>query len=329
MARIMHIRSQLQSLKKGTLSITEFVVKIKGIVDSLTTTGQIIPEIDLVAYILGGLSQEFDPRIRVGRCYTTLDLPPASADVLHRIHMGELPENFLRENQNFKGKFRGRGRGRSGKFSHYIPTCQLYGKIRHFARVCYHRQHESLLPLQTNIVQQYGDYSATPYQKQNVSYFSTPTYLKQQVTYPPTSHYQQQVTYPSAPTYQIQSPDINALIATSSTVHDPHWYVDSEATNHITSDIGNLSIHNSAYKRNKSLVVGNGQTIPISHVGNSYFHSFSSSHPTIVLKNILFVPNITKNLLNISQLLKDNNLTVQFVNQCCLIKDKFSNQVLL
>ncbi|KAL5776137.1 hypothetical protein ACOSP7_009063 [Xanthoceras sorbifolium] len=271
MARIMHIRSQLQSLKKGTLRFTEFVVKIKRIVDSLTTTGQIIPEIDPVAYILGGLGQDFEARLEQFTSHTTLDLPPASADVLHRIHMGELPENFLRENQNFRGKFRGRGRGRSGKFSHYIPTCQLYGKIRHFARVCYHRydqptgnfgrQHESLLPLQTNIVQQYGDYSATPYQKQNVSYFSTPTYLKQQVTYPPTSHYQQQVTYPSAPTYQIQSPDINALIATSSTVQDPHWYVDSEATNHITSDIRNLSIHNSAYKRNKSLVVGNGQTM--------------------------------------------------------------------
>ncbi|KAL5800889.1 hypothetical protein ACOSQ3_032521 [Xanthoceras sorbifolium] len=33
MAHIMHIMSQLQSLKKGALSITEYVVKMKGIVD--------------------------------------------------------------------------------------------------------------------------------------------------------------------------------------------------------------------------------------------------------------------------------------------------------
>ncbi|KAL5850415.1 hypothetical protein ACOSQ3_008470 [Xanthoceras sorbifolium] len=187
MARIMHIRSQLQSLKKGALSITEFVVKMKGIVDSLTAASQIISEIDLVAYILGGLGQEFDPviatitakkeeitlqeaqfllmsfeaRLEQFTSHTTLDLPPASANVLHRINKGELPENFLRENQNFRGRFRGRGRGRSGRFSNYRPTCQLCGKTGHFATVCYHkynqytgnfgRQQETPLLLQANI----------------------------------------------------------------------------------------------------------------------------------------------------------------------------------
>ncbi|KAL5751573.1 hypothetical protein ACOSQ2_022080 [Xanthoceras sorbifolium] len=75
--------------------------------------------------------------------HTTLDLPPASANALHRIHKGELPENFLRENQNFRGRFRGCGRGRSGRFSNYRPTCQLYGKTGHFATVCYHRYDQS------------------------------------------------------------------------------------------------------------------------------------------------------------------------------------------
>ncbi|KAL5778799.1 hypothetical protein ACOSQ2_009536 [Xanthoceras sorbifolium] len=291
MARIMHIRSQLQNFKKGTLSITEFVVKMKGIVDSLTAAGQIIPEVDLVAYILGGLGQEFDPvitiitakkkditlqeaqfllmsfkaRLEQFTSYTTLDLPTASANVLHRKHKGELPENFLRENQNFRGRFWGHGRGRSGRFSNHRPTCQLYGKTGHFATVCYHQYDQSTGKF-ANIAQQYGDYSISPYQKQNVTFSSTPTYLKQHVTYPPASTYQQQVTYPSAPPYQIPSPDMNALIATSSTVQDPHWYVDNMATNYITSDIGNLSIHSSAYKRNESLAVGNGQTLPISHV---------------------------------------------------------------
>ncbi|KAL5770528.1 hypothetical protein ACOSP7_014682 [Xanthoceras sorbifolium] len=275
MAHIMHIRSQLQSLKKGAMSITEFVVKMKGIIDSLTATGQIITEIDLVSYILIGLGQEFDPviatittkkeditlqesqfllmsfeaRLEQFTSHTTIELPTASTNVLHRIHKGELLENFLRENHNFRGRFRGRGRGCSGRFSNYRPTCQLCGKTGHFAIVCYHRydqstgnfgrHQESSMPLQANIAHQYGEYpSALTYQKQNVTYSSSPTYLKQQVE------------YPSAPTYQIQSPDMHALIATSSTVQDSYWYVDSGATNHITSDIGNLSIHSSAYKGN-------------------------------------------------------------------------------
>ncbi|KAL5745388.1 hypothetical protein ACOSP7_026534 [Xanthoceras sorbifolium] len=36
----------------------------------------------------------------------------------------------------------------------------------------------------------------------------------------------------------------NAMIASSSTIADPNWYVDSGATNHITPDFNNLSISN-------------------------------------------------------------------------------------
>ncbi|KAL5758822.1 hypothetical protein ACOSP7_021433 [Xanthoceras sorbifolium] len=63
MARVMHLRSQLQTLKKGSMKISEYIVKIKGITDSLMAAGQIISEQDLVAYILGGLGLEFDPII--------------------------------------------------------------------------------------------------------------------------------------------------------------------------------------------------------------------------------------------------------------------------
>ncbi|KAL5845201.1 hypothetical protein ACOSQ4_011159 [Xanthoceras sorbifolium] len=35
MARIMHLRSQLQTLKKGSMKISEYIVKIKGVVDAL------------------------------------------------------------------------------------------------------------------------------------------------------------------------------------------------------------------------------------------------------------------------------------------------------
>ncbi|KAL5775026.1 hypothetical protein ACOSP7_012583 [Xanthoceras sorbifolium] len=243
MARIMHIRSQLQNLKKGALSITEFVVKMKGIVDSLTAAGGLGQEFDPVIATITAKKEDitlqeaqfllmsFEARLEQFTSHTTLEFPAASANVLHRIHKGELPESFLREAQNFRGRFRGRGRGRGGRFSNHRPTCQLCGKTGHFATVCYHRydqstghfgrQQESSLPLQANIAQHYGDYSLSPYQKQN------------------------------AP-----STDMNALIATSSTVQDPHWYIDSGATNHITSDIGNLSLHSSAYKGNESLAVG-------------------------------------------------------------------------
>ncbi|KAL5779198.1 hypothetical protein ACOSQ2_009935 [Xanthoceras sorbifolium] len=61
MARIMHLRSQLQLTKKGAMKISEYIVKIKGIINALMATGQVLTEQDLVAYVLGGLGLEFDP----------------------------------------------------------------------------------------------------------------------------------------------------------------------------------------------------------------------------------------------------------------------------
>ncbi|KAL5742091.1 hypothetical protein ACOSP7_028823 [Xanthoceras sorbifolium] len=70
----------------------------------------------------------FDARLEQFTTHITIDLPPASANVLHRIHKGELPTNFLSEYQNFRGRFKGHGRGRSGRFINFRPTCQLCGK---------------------------------------------------------------------------------------------------------------------------------------------------------------------------------------------------------
>ncbi|KAL5794558.1 hypothetical protein ACOSP7_003152 [Xanthoceras sorbifolium] len=276
MARIMHLRSQLQTLKKGAMSMTDFVVKMKGIVDSLMAAGQTITELDLVSYVLGGLGQEFDPVIATEAQFllmsfearlvqfatdTTIELPATSSNVLHRIHKDELPSNFLRENQGFRRRFKGRGRGKSGMFNNYRPTCQLGGKSGHFATVCYYRYDQST-----------GDFSG-----------------QQGSTMQVQGNMAQQIEYPSNSTYQVQSSDMSAMIASPSTVMDPNWYVDSGATNHITSDINNLSI-NSTYKGNKTLAVGNRQTLPISHVGKSFLPSNISSFPAIYLDNILFIP---------------------------------------
>ncbi|KAL5819374.1 hypothetical protein ACOSQ3_023305 [Xanthoceras sorbifolium] len=85
------------------------------------------------------LLMSFEARLEQFATHTTIELPVASANVLHRIHKGELLSNFLRENQSFREQFRGCGKGRSNRFNNYRPTCQLCGKPGHFATICYHR----------------------------------------------------------------------------------------------------------------------------------------------------------------------------------------------
>lgn len=59
-ARILQLRSQLQSLKKGNLSVHEYILKMKQIVDGLSSAGQLLSDDDLVLYILGGLGLEYE-----------------------------------------------------------------------------------------------------------------------------------------------------------------------------------------------------------------------------------------------------------------------------
>jgi len=113
-----------------------------------------------------------------------------------------------------------------------------------------------------------------------------------------------------------------------SSLVDPSWFVDSGATNHITSQLNNLSLH-APYNGVDKVIVGNGKNLPISNIGVS--HVYTQTHPKSVLSlpNILHVPSITKNLLSVSQFTRDHNVVAKFNADSCLIKDKSSGHVLL
>lgn len=55
----------------------------------------------------------------------------------------------------------------------------------------------------------------------------------------------------------------------------------------------------------------------------------TTCNQTLHLKNVLHVPEITKNLFFIGQLTFDNNIFIKFHPNYCLVKDKTSNKILL
>lgn len=101
------------------------------------------------------------------------------------------------------------------------------------------------------------------------------------------------------------------MLASPDTVANPSWYVDFGASNHITTDLNNLSIHD-AYSGNDQVFIGNGMKLAISHTGSPVLASPA--------KSLLCVPHITKNLLSVSQLTKDNNVSVEFFADSCVVK---------
>lgn len=49
----------------------------------------------------------------------------------------------------------------------------------------------------------------------------------------------------------------------------------------------------------------------------------------VKLKNVLLVPDITTNLISISKLLKNDDITVEFTKFCYVVKDKRTGNILL
>ncbi|MDV3143314.1 MAG: GAG-pre-integrase domain-containing protein, partial [Sweet potato little leaf phytoplasma] len=119
----------------------------------------------------------------------------------------------------------------------------------------------------------------------------------------------------------------SAYIAAPEIVNDPKWLADSGATNHVTADAGNLAVKMD-YTGKESLIVGNGTKLKISHTGSTVVPS-SLNDASLVLKNILHVPDIKKNLISIASLTADNNVYVEFHSNYFLVKDKISRRVML
>ena len=82
-----------------------------------------------------------------------------------------------------------------------------------------------------------------------------------------------------------------------------NWYANSGATNHITNDLQNLSVHSDYIGKDK-VSVNNGQGLPISSIGSFVVHTKSR---LFKLNHILHVPSISTNLLSIHQFDKYNN----------------------
>lgn len=95
----------------------------------------------------------------------------------------------------------------------------------------------------------------------------------------------------------------------------PIWYVDTGASAHMTASPSTLKF-SQPYSGKDQVIVGNGDSLPISHNGS---HSIT---PTLDLLNVLVVPHITKNLLSVSRLINDFPVDVLFSHDSFTIQSR-------
>ena len=59
-ARVMSTRMALATASKGTSSVADYFVKMKGLADDVASAGRKLEDEELVSYILTGLGEDFD-----------------------------------------------------------------------------------------------------------------------------------------------------------------------------------------------------------------------------------------------------------------------------
>lgn len=133
--------------------------------------------------------------------------------------------------------------------------------------------------------------------------------------------------YPASPyeSETIIAPGV-AYVANFEGQSDDGWYFDSGATHHSTNNMSNTNVREE-FKGSDQRIIGYEQGLTTTHVGDAFLcHKGSHKYPKsvrtqIAIKDILLVPSITKNLLSISKLTADNNLSVEFLGNVCYVKD--------
>lgn len=212
MAKVRQLRSDLKNTKKGSQSISEHVLKIKNIVNSLLTIGETVSEQDQVDAILEGLPEEYNHSVMMvyARVDSTtvadvesllliqesqfekfkVELNPGSVSV----NVAQGPAQGNRGGRAWRGgrDNRGRGRGRTK------PTCQICYKYGHAAFDCWNRFNENYVqplppPDETESVQPNASQGHVAHNAQNNSqqphtYISTQSQGYQPATRDPSSY---------------------------------------------------------------------------------------------------------------------------------------------
>lgn len=110
---------------------------------------------------------------------------------------------------------------------------------------------------------------------------------------------------------------------TNSSGHE--WFSDSGATTHVTNSPRHLQ-QALVYNGSESVMVGNGDFLPITHTGST---SLATSSGNIPLTDVLVCSDMAKSLISVSKATSDYPFVFVFECDDVCIYDKATKQLLL
>lgn len=120
-----------------------------------------------------------------------------------------------------------------------------------------------------------------------------------------------------------QSPSVHAT--STAALPTQSWLMDTGASHHTVNDA--TSLHTLMdYTGPDEIVLGDGKSLRISHTGSV---SIPLNSRSLVLSEVLCVPNLHKNLVSVSKLCRTNSVSVEFFDTYFVVKDRQSGTPLV
>ena len=305
-ARVVFLKREFQLLRKDSMTIMEYLNKIKIVTDQLAVIGCAVSDNDMVQQTLSGLGSDYNMIVTSLLCLPVL---PTFDELRAKLIQYEMTlKGFSEETHNHPnsqevfatGVTYGRGRGRGGQgrsghggrgllptpnmFTHAqgtrsIPTCFFCNKKGHIKANCWHNPENKGKSPQIETKRKFTN---------------------------------------TRDSGEIKDLLISALSELKLKQSDEGtWFVDSGAATHVTGDAGKISNPIPYFGKSK-IVTGDGSHHPVSHVGKTVI---PMSHSTLTLSDVLHAPDIKKNIVSVSKLIDDNNASVEFTPFSVQVKD--------
>jgi len=115
----------------------------------------------------------------------------------------------------------------------------------------------------------------------------------------------------------LAGPPPQAYYSSRSLPSEENWYPDTFDTHHLTNDLQNLNLSSEEYTGQDQIRIGNGKCLSIKHSSSA---SITLSHHKFLLKQLLHVPHICRNLLSVHQF-PHNFVFFEFYPSHFVIKD--------
>ena len=333
-SRLFELQRRLQTVSKSNKTMADYLKEIKGLCDQLNSVGSPVSEKMKVFAALQGLGREYEP-IKTS-IEGTMDsaLPPSFEDISPRLtgfedrlksyettqssvsphlafHVSSEEPNYSQNNHYAQqaphfNQYRGRG-GSNGRFG-YNRGRGYSTRGRGFHQQVppgnSSSQGEASNRPSCQICGRFGHNALKCYRRFDISY--------------------QSADIPSAMAALHIS---NDPPATDQTYNGTEWFPDTAATTHVTDSRHNLQ-YSQQYTGNDSVMVADGNFLPITHVGSVPLQSAPGSLGIMSLKDVLVCPNIAKSLLSVSKMTVDYPCEFTFDCDGVYVKDKLTKKIL-